>query len=494
MQEQKIQFEEKMNIFQNDIKSSPNIKLDELIIILNKEKENKLENNIEVIIYKILINYLKDKKSSTNFHKEEEVEHEEYYKFCHEQLTSFKKKIIQENFEQQDYLEIFRFQKNNFLKTELIIKYSIIKELINKLQQNENNDMLYYLMKLYQIDGMKQISVCILKKSFGQEKIDIEDIKLLNHILNAKFIFEILQTNNEKNIDELSEFISNFTFGNDYPLEKEYIQKIKKYFQLNFNIKIPVINPFDFIYLFINFDNEGNLTKGFILKENLSLDIYKKIKFIENKNKDSINYQKCYNEIIKILQKQDFNYKDIFEKFIQRLSNNFSLKFQFNDIDFIQEKFQILENEKIYNKYPSLVYYLIENPNEEYFSFIQNKTLIPFWLYCLRLECPINIIQFHGIEDSNFSSIINELIQNNLKNKIKKNEKIGINWLSLIGCNVPYEFKNIFLSDFHEFLITILKDKEFKINSTKNKIIKEIIKEIFNNDLDYLKGIESKKN
>ena len=92
MQEQKIQFEEKMNIFQNDIKSSPNIKLDELIIILNKEIENKLENNIEVIIYKILINYLEDNKRLTNFHKEKDVEHEVYYKLCHEQLTSFKKK------------------------------------------------------------------------------------------------------------------------------------------------------------------------------------------------------------------------------------------------------------------------------------------------------------------------------------------------------------------------------------------------------------------
>ena len=67
-------------------------------------------------------------------------------------------------------------------------------------------------MKLFQIDGIKQISEYLLKKSFGQKKIDIEDIKLLNHILNTKFIFEILETNKEKNIRELlSEFISNFT-------------------------------------------------------------------------------------------------------------------------------------------------------------------------------------------------------------------------------------------------------------------------------------------
>ena len=467
LHEQKIQFEEKMNIFQNDIKSSPNIKLDELIIILNKEIENKLENNIEVIIDKILINYLEDNKRLTNFHKEKDVEHEVYYKLCHEQLTSFKKKIIQENLGKQDYLDIFKIERNGFLKTELIIKYSLIKELINKLQQNENNDMLYYLMKLFQIDGMKQISEYILKKSFGQEKINIEDIKLLNHILNAKFIFEILQTNNEKNIDELSEFISNFTFGNDYPLEKEYIQKTKKYFQQNYNLKIPVINPFDFIYLFINFDNEGNLTKGFILKENLSLDIYKTIKAIENKNKDSLNYQECYNEIINIFQNQDFYYKDIFGKFIQRLSNNFSLEFHFNDIDFNIGKFQFLENERIYNKYPSLVYYLIENPNEEYLQFNQNKTLIPFWLYNLILECPINIIQIHGIEDSDFNSIINKLIQQ--KKKIKNNEEIGIDWLSLIYCNVLYKYKNFFLSDFYKFLITILKDKELKINLNKKK-------------------------
>ena len=178
--------------------------------------------------------------------------------------------------------------------------------------------MLYYLMKLFQIDEMKQISEYILKKSFGQEKIDIEDIILLNHILNAKFIFDILQTNKEENIIELSKFVSNFTFGNDYPLEKEYIQKIKKYFQLNFNIKVPIFNPFDLIYLFINFDNEGNLTKGFILKENLSIDISKLIKDFENKNEDSINFQECYNEITKILKCQDFYYKNIFEKFIQK--------------------------------------------------------------------------------------------------------------------------------------------------------------------------------
>ncbi len=81
-----------------------------------------------------------------------------------------KKKIIEEIFEQQDYLDIFRYPKNDFLKSELIIKYSIIKEFIDKLQQNENNDMLYYLMKLFQIDEMKQISEYILKKIIWPRK------------------------------------------------------------------------------------------------------------------------------------------------------------------------------------------------------------------------------------------------------------------------------------------------------------------------------------
>ena len=85
LQEKQINLVGQMNNFQNDIRSSQNIKLDELILILNKEIENKIENNIEVIIYKILINYLEDNKISKSFVKED------YYKLCHEQLNSLKK-------------------------------------------------------------------------------------------------------------------------------------------------------------------------------------------------------------------------------------------------------------------------------------------------------------------------------------------------------------------------------------------------------------------
>ena len=57
LQEQKINFEKKINIFQNDIKSSHNIKIKKIIKLLNKEIEKKTKKNIEIVIYNILINY-----------------------------------------------------------------------------------------------------------------------------------------------------------------------------------------------------------------------------------------------------------------------------------------------------------------------------------------------------------------------------------------------------------------------------------------------------
>ena len=63
--------------------------------------------------------------------------------------------------------------------------------------------------------------------------------------------------------------------------------------------------------------------KNMFLKkiENLSLDIYKKIKVIESAN--NINYQECYKEIIKILQNQKIHNKDILEN----LFNNYQIIF-----------------------------------------------------------------------------------------------------------------------------------------------------------------------
>ena len=150
LQKEQINIEEQMNISQNDIMESNNIKLDDLIFKLIKQIENKKEDEIEKIWCKILINYLENIKNQKI--------PDEYCNICHNQFISFQKKINQENNLQHNYLDIFTFEKNEFLKTELIIKYSIIKEFIDKLQLNENNDILYFLMKLFQIDGMNQIS------------------------------------------------------------------------------------------------------------------------------------------------------------------------------------------------------------------------------------------------------------------------------------------------------------------------------------------------
>ena len=115
------------------------------------------------------------------------------------------------------------------------------------------------------------------------------------------------------------------------------------------------------------------------------------------------------------------------------------------------------------------------------------KNKIPFFLFYLQIESNINLIKFQNINDEEISKKLNNKIQTIIKEKKSKNEKIGLNWLSLIGINIPEKYKNKFFLDVFDYIQRISNNSEYfkNNNKIKKKFIDFICEEIINLCFDF---------
>ena len=115
------------------------------------------------------------------------------------------------------------------------------------------------------------------------------------------------------------------------------------------------------------------------------------------------------------------------------------------------------------------------------------KNKIPFFLFYLQIESNINLIKFQNINDEEISKKLNNKIQTIIKEKKSKNEKIGLNWLSLIGINIPEKYKNKFFLDVFDYIQIMSNNSEYfkNNNKIKKKFIDFICEKIINLCFDF---------
>ena len=410
------------------------------------------------------------------------------------------------------------FHHEDFLKHQLfidiLIKYSEIKNIINKLQNSNNNNNLGLLIQLSEYDEMRNISSFIMNKMDEKCEISSQNKRRLNSVLNSSIIKKLgnFCYDKQNNIISFKIIEEMFKYFNDLSKRKNqkdeidyFIQNYSFKYKSNFKIIFPKFTCMDFVFLFIDINNESKPTNGYLIKNiNIDDDGLDRLNAIDIASKEKNGFIICLNDIIRIIfEKLGYNNDDYVEKlqFIKNINKNIknsikdnkinnknennekdiniiklceiiinlyndeelnilnkNFEFDFEDIDFLDflNNYLYLDKQIIYNRYPSLIYFLVENHfiDKNIFSLDyedntsiksdENKNSMPFWLLCLRyyssLECIISK------EKNYFSQMIDINIKKYLSNELNKraNRKIGINWLSLVCHNKKLKFFELF--------------------------------------------------
>ena len=448
----------------------------------------------------------------------------------------------EENYYNKDFLK-----HKNFI--DCLIKYSEIKQILNKLENSDSNNILGILIQLSKYDEMRNASNYIFNQIDENFIISSHNKMILNSVLNSSILKKLSIYNRQRNIISFRIIQEMFNYFNNLikrEIEKdEIIYIIQNYsfkYKSNFKIIFPNFYAMDFIYLFIDFNNDSEPINGYLIKDlNIDREGLKNINnlnSIEITSKDKIKgFISCLNNICRIIfEKLGYNsyeYNERQKEFVLNLKKNLqkednkthiiklcdiinnlydeselkilNQEYEFNleDISFRDylENYIFLDKHIIYNKYPSLVYFLTENKmiDQNIFDFFyedntkitEKKDSFPFWLLCLRyyssLECIIS-------KDTNyFSLIIEKNIKNYLSTEIKKranNRKIGIKWLNLICSNNNPKFFEPLYERIKLFLYRLSKDDYFneinnksyinyQTNIILNKIIEDLVNKIF---------------
>ncbi len=362
---------------------------------------------------------------------------------------------------------------------DILIKYSEIKNILNKLENSFNNNNLRLLIQLSEFDEMRNISSFIINKMDEKCEITLQNKRRLNSVLNSSIIKKLgnFCYDKKNNIISFKIIEEMFKYFNDLskrknPMDEIYyfIQKYSLEYKSNFKIIFPKFTGMDFVFLFIDINNESEPTNGYLIKNiNIDNDGLDRLNAIDIVSKEKDGFIFCLNDIIRIIfEKLGYNNDDYIDKlqFIKNINEsikksekdikinnknennekniniiklceiimnlyndeelnilNKNFIFDFEDIGFIDflDNYSYLDKQIIYNRYPSLIYFLVENHFIDKKIFFldyedntkikgdENKNSMPFWLLCLRyyssLECIISK------EKNYFSKMIDKKIK-----------------------------------------------------------------------------------
>ena len=267
---------------------------------------------------------------------------------------------------------------------------------------------------------------------------DYDNIILINNLQYKKLINGIKSKNNDIKDFNWKEYIKKYIIENILFIINNYISKYKILYKNNNE---------DFNY--INIDNISNINIINIIKilkkyYDISIYIYYNINVINNKfNFNYNNYILIKNNIINIIDK---NKQKLDNRKINMLENNvlYIYNYLINDLhNFLINK----KNVKIYNN---------------------NKNIIKFYI-----SYKINFNEYEFKIFKLFDNLINSNIYNNSEGI---NHKYNINVIESI-----YEFSDEDILNYIHKMISFLND-----NTNNHNIIYQNIKNIINNNFDYV--------
>ena len=560
-------------------KENQNMILKENIINdINHTLDDKCHDNSRIIIegIKKKINNLKNDKKSNNILKFWKEKVSNINEIKTEDKSDIKWPKIKFS-DEKNYNNINSIKHRLFI--DIIMKYSEIKQILNKLDNGHEDNILNILINLSKYEEMSNICNYVFNKiDFENCNISSKNKRKLNSVLNCyvikslgEYCYNQKDKDNDKDniisfkmIQEMFDYFNN-TIKREIKKDEIYYI-IKKYswkYKSNFKITFPKFSGMDFVYLFIDINNESEPINGYLMNDiKIDHDGLDDLNSIDIPTKDKNSFVLSLNDIGRIIfEKLGYNNNEEYNEYIDKLkfiSNlqkklekndknkstirlckimnnlynekeldilNKKYEFDFDDIEFREyiDNYNYLEKQIIYNKYPSLIYFLTENNNfiEKkllYLNYEDNKKIydknknnydnscIPFWLLCLRyyssMECIIS-------KEKNYFS---QLIDNNIKSYLSvelnspriSHRKIGIKWLNMVCSNKRPQFFEKYYEKIKKFFDRLSKDeylcnindKSFikkRIDYFLNCLIKDILSKIFK-DNSLINCFEIKEN
>ena len=525
-----------------EIKSNPLLfykdlmetELNRLTTIIDKIE---IENYKERIIKRLELNFkskklieslIKEINEQTSFEKLKSYEELiDNYIIKYNEKTSNKVKIFTKS-----SIPLEKIDNKNVILAEILLKYSEIRELIEKIKKDHNTKLIS-LKKLYDLtnESYAELNNSILFQSIKNSK-EIEN-KEINTIIEATINSMLIKEIYDKDlIDYFVAFpnlINNLYNNNCGVFENNWCWNIEKKYNFDTKIYTPKLSNLSFLFLFIRIKDldSFNKIKGPLIEDDDDLFTlfkfsYDKLNEIKDKNEfiltiGNILYIHSLTEKEKEKEKKRNNLEDLYQsiekkincenskkKFLETFIKLKNLYFNYKNEELI---FDDLENNNKFfsNKYPSLINFL--NLNEDiYFKLInqpsvnsfkpnsQENQYIPLWLLCLRILSNYdNITADFKVNNEDILKFEKDLI-NNIKIKIKdSNGKWNnLEWLLLIMPNTINLINNEYSERFYQFFSYLLKESINFSEKNKNeliKIIKDYISKIFEDT--YKNGINN---
>ena len=553
-----------------------------------KEIEQKNNENQNIILKDSLINDVNNKKFNDNnniiiesfkkkiFNIGNDKNSNDILKYLKEKVSSINE-IQREDKSDINWPKITFPSEINYLNEnsrkhklfiDILLKYSEIKQILNMLDNANLDNALNILFNLSKYDEMRNVCNFVFNKTDVENfSISSQNKRILNSVLNSYVIKNLgeLCYNKKRNIISFKIIQEMFDYFNN-TIKREIkkdeicyiIQNYSWKYKSNFKIIFPKFTGMDFIYLFIDINNESEPINGYLMNDikidrdglnrlnSIEITTKKKNSFISSlgnitriifeklghNNDEYSDKLKFISNLQKKLKKDEIHIIKLCEIIINLYNQkeldilNKEYEFDFDDIDFREylDNYIYLEKQAIYNKFPSLIYFLTEYNNfydnkEIFYLSYEDKTkiydkdkkcydkgCIPFWLLCLRyyssLECIISK------EKNYFSNLIDYNIKNYLSNELRSprisSRKIGIKWLNLVCNNKRTQFFEKYYEKIKKFFYKLSKDEclcnmneESYIYNRIDYFLKLLIKNIINNifqDNSLIDFFESKEN
>lgn len=380
-----------------------------------------------------------------------------------------------------------------------------------------------------------------------------ENLFILYSTINSFFLMKVLNSNLINEFFNLNEFINSFQkrikFNEDDFYFVNYVKNCSEELPDDFKVFLPKIQPYDIFYLFLNIlkNNGENRHENFALGPMLNkfeksqtksklISMFKDIKEMKynkmvdciidvsiilfnnifdaekniNRNKDEIiniynerlkNNQDSLNNLIKnnnLKQYKNLSDENVIIKEIKLLfsiaeefdKNNIEYNLSFEDISFL-EKNKYLNNNDLFNNYPSLMFYLYSNLNitknlqinyngKKLYENSKFHCSFYFWIFILRIFSSINCINFDCYEKYNNYSI--QTIQSLILTKLEQKEKIGKRWFNYVFNTIPFELENfndIQIFQFIKKVLILLKQIDDRFCLIIDEEIKKVLTELF---------------
>jgi len=332
-------------------------------------------------------------------------------------------------------------------------------------------------------------------------------------ILNSVFLFKLISIKMTDYVIDPQRFIdylNSFANRNNLLSQKYYqwIYEIAPSFNHEFSLVIPMIRPRDLLFLFLKFDGK-QWDWGNFINRSTPVGLLRMMESLMNK--DYQTYIQCTEDILSCFRNHllrnhiqlpnDFtpecrftdNLKE-YNSFISCLRICYEISFQKPKIrSFISDDLLFLSNDDFYkeeefvNKYPSLQYWLLKNPDSlsslKETMVLPSNNSYPIAIHFLRVFSNTKCISIQNTLSNHNNEVIDTIDKNlifQIENHLGKEQVINKQWINLCVENVPSSIYHKHIEYLRLFLLS------FANNSTLGKISWEIKDAILKPNIEVL--------